>query len=181
MSARIDMPLPAPHDSIYVECERHGWGIFIEYRAPSLAALVAAGCITQAMREQLNVPDRGRGRVDADGDGFHRRKRPLKSQPERCEVTRFIHTDREHDGEAKAMALPGVAAFLAQLEVGTRSRMEVAAERVSEALDATFTLPRMRAIGRFQRRVQWIAAGDVIFPDWPSVRALAIADRQGAA
>lgn len=174
-------PLPAPHDAIDVKANRYDWGFCIEYRGPSLAALLAAGCITQFMVDQLSDP-RGRndprGRVDAEGARFRLSKRPTKSEPDRCVLCRWIHFDKGGSA-AKALTLPGMAAYLdvQSAPESTQPRIKTGARGIAKVLGATDAQERTRAVGRFRRVVSWVTVGGIVCPDWPTIRACALASR----
>jgi hypothetical protein len=165
-------PLPTPHDSVGVCVHRQSWGYYIEYIG-STPALLAAGCITQLMVDILNAPSGAY--IDDEGNAFHRLRRPTKSQPDRCEIVRYLYD------EAKALGLPGVADHLStqQPEPDARPRIKTAAARVAEATGEKCLAERTRAVGRYQRVVSWVSAGNLVFPDWPTIRACAVADRAG--
>lgn len=161
-------PLPTPHQFVAVtEASEEPWGCFVSYIAPSLDALAAAGCISQAMVEQCRNA-KGRPLKDENGDKFCRIRKPTKDQQERVQVIRYV------EDMDRARALPGVSEALPAMTHQQARKLALAAiGRTPEALRRPSEVnmqQRERLVGRWQRQVRWCVVGNVILPDWREVK-----------
>jgi hypothetical protein len=155
--------LPAPHASISVSVEWFGSGATIEYEGPDLQALLAAGCIDQATYNEYNANPRRRLCLWPSHECWRSKLYYGRRSGARIKIKHTIWDD------AKARSMPGVADYsresAAFQDDSTRALVHLAmAQRETEGL-----IKKQRAVGRFQRLVEYATCENLIVPNWTAL------------
>lgn len=163
--------LPAPYETLQLEVSRRrDDSLYVRYRAPALATLINAGCISKEMQDRLARRPWGK-MVEGDGDTFRLHNLSSKSCASQVELIRYI--DKTH--REKAMALPGVPDAIHKEAAKTKERVEgsgcdVNVGHLLEVTGGASFVDRCKPVGRFQRVARWTTCECVIFIDWNSLR-----------
>lgn len=168
--SRDAIPLPAPYEHVHVIANEFGWGVLVEYVADNPDDLVAAGAAPPVI-----MADRRR-KYDEAGNLISIKKKPRKDAPNRVLVTRWIR-------KGDARSLPGVREYLerAQRQPRNSSRSEWLTSLLCDAAGVFGNVPvrpRHAIVGRLQRPVDYVTAGDLIIPDWVRIQALVTVNRK---
>jgi len=157
MSSRT---LPAPHGSISVSIERFAWGACVEYVGPSLEALREAGCIDEATYNEYAANPRRRLCAWPQHECWRRNVYSGKRAPTAIRIRHKLWD------EAKARALPGVREALEGAPATPRALRVDLAQLARVGLETEVLRKKQRAVGRFQRLVEYVTCENLIVPNW---------------
>jgi hypothetical protein len=151
-------PLQLTRGCVLMETSREHWGIFVRYIGPSLDALLAAKCITPSMYRAFRKPCPGVPRRDADGDAIRQVRKG-----KRIDVSLYIRRS-----EYKALRLAGVRETLAP-KPATKGLPAPVLLAAAAHGDIEGLRTKQRAVGRFQRLVEYATCENLIMPNWPAL------------
>lgn len=176
MSNQLERRLAAPHECIEVKTYRWRFIFEVRYTAPSQAALIAAGVLDGFMLNKIATQKRGK-RKDANGVKF----RFWERKGVACVI-------RELSDMALALELPGVRDLYPdgipdwqeperESDRHENPYLDRKLREIAPACGDFGVTTRNRAVGRFQRMVEYVSVGPVVVPNWLTIRAHVLAAR----
>ena len=157
--------LAAPHDSVELSTYRWRGHLEITYTAPTRDALIAANVLDDYMLQKIAIQKRG-ARKDAKGVKFQ------------CWHLRGVwRLRREAKDMAVAMELPGIRELYPdgvpdweQPRAYEDTYLERVLRDIAPACGSHVMKTRNKAVGRFQRIVEYVTVGPVVVPNWLVIR-----------